>query len=194
MTLRAIGVAVLVTSCLACAGQPPAKEAEPEGPFGTLKLNLTGSDSRGVQYRLREAEFDVAPYGYYPYPGGPNPNTNAEIITLSTETDPDASTLTARVLPGTYTVTLSNRLWFLEKLTDEGYEPVDKAVLLSEASQYVYVYDRSTTDLYFTFGVGGEVIDFRHGDININIRIEHPDEDGGVPPDPDQDAGTDIAL
>ena len=187
MNLKALVVATLATTYLACNGQaPPPQDLEPKGPYGTLALNLTGSDSKGRQYRLREAEFDVAPYTYY-YPGDPYQQSN--VITLSTEADPDAATLTARLVPGTYTVTLSNRLWYLERLTEEGYEQVEQAVLLSPAQNYVYVYDRGTSDVFFTFGVDGEVIDFRHGDVRINILIQTPDEDGGVPPPPDEDAG-----
>ena len=188
MNLKATVVAALATTILACSGQaPPRQDVEPEGPFGTLALNLTGQDRFGTQYRLREAEFDVAPYSYYPYP---DPNQQSNAITLSTETDPESATLTARLLPGTYTVTLSNRLWYLERLTEDGPEPVEKSVLLSPATVYAYVYDRGTSDVYFTFGVDGELIDFRHGNVRININVETRDEDGGVPP-VDQDGGSD---
>ena len=184
MTLKAMVVSTLATTLLACSGQaPPKQDVEPDGAYGTIALNLIGRDRQGRQYRLRQAEFDISPYYYYP-PGG-----NPETITLSTETDPDSATLEARVLPGTYLVTLSNRFWFLERLTEDGPEPIEKSVLLSEQSVYAYVYDRSVSDVYFRFGVDGEVIDFRHGDIRINIEVETRDEDGGVPP-PDEDAGT----
>lgn len=190
MNLKATLVAALATTILACSGQaPPRQDVEPEGPFGTLALNLTGRDSQGRQYRLREAEFDVAPYSYY-YPGDPYYQQNINVITLSTETDPDAPTLSARLIPGTYTVTLSNRLWYLERLTEDGFEPVEKAVLLSQPTVYAYVYDRGTSDVYYSFGVDGDIIDFRHGNVRINIQVQTPDEDGGVPP-LDQDGGSD---
>jgi hypothetical protein len=179
MTLRAMAVAIVATACLACTGETPPN-GQDEGALGTLALNLTGSDRHGTQYRLREAEFDVVPYSYYP-------STGQGVITLSSETNPLASSITTRLAPGTYTVTLSNRLWYLERLSSNGPERVEDAVLLSEASVYTYVYDRGTSDVYFTFGVDGELIDFRAGKLRINIAIELPDEDGGVAP-PDNDA------
>ena len=179
MTLKVMLIAIVATACVACTGQTGADQ-EQDDPLGTLALNLTGSDRHGTQYRLRQAEFDVASYNYY------QPVQN--VITLSTETNPMASTLDAKLPPGTYTVTLSNRLWYLERLSSNGPERVENAVLLSEPSVYSYIYDRGTTDVYFTFGVDGELIDFRSGKLRINIQIELPDEDGGLPPTPDNDA------
>jgi hypothetical protein len=188
MTLKAITLVALATACLACAGQAPAETGSDEGKLGTLAMNLIGTDRHGQQYRLREAEFDVAPYTYYyPYP---DPQQQ-DVITLSTEEDPDSQTLETTLLPGAYTVTLSNRLWFLEKLTPTGPERVEQAVLLSASSLYAYIYDRGTTDVSFTFGVDGELIDFRHGRLRISIEIEQVgDQDGGVTePPPEEDAG-----
>jgi hypothetical protein len=179
MTLKAMVVAIMATTCLACAGQGGAKEED--GPLGKLSLNLIGSDRHGAQYRLREAEFDVTSYGYYPG------NPNQTVIALSTETNPMAATIDQKLVSGSYNVTLSNRLWYLERLTANGPERVEQAVLLSEPSVYTYVYEGSTSDVYFTFGVGGELIDFRSGTLRIGISVELPDEDGGVAP-PDNDA------
>jgi hypothetical protein len=172
-------VAIMATACAACAGQTPSDQQQ-DDVLGTLALNLVGSDRHGTQYRLREAEFDVTQYNYYPQPV-------QNVITLSTETNPMASTLDAKLPPGTYTVTLSNRLWYLERLSSNGPERVENSVLLSEASVYTYIYDRGTTDVYFTFGVDGELIDFRSGKLRVNIQIELPDDDAGTPP-PDNDA------
>ena len=186
MTMRAIVCAVLAGVCLSCAAETPG-DTEVDSPLGKLALNLIGQDRHGQQYRLREAEFDVAPYAYYyPYPD----SQQQGVITLSTETELDSPTLETRLAPGAYTVTLSNRLWFLEKLTEDGPERVEHAVLLSANSVYAYIYDRGTTDVAFSFGVDGELIDFRHGQLRISIDIEHPgDEDGGVAPPPDEDGG-----
>jgi len=180
MTLKAMAVAIMATACVACAGETEGDQKQ-EDALGTLALNLTGSDRHGTQYRLRAAEFDVTPYSYYYEPV-------QNVITLSTETNPMAATLETTLVPGTYTVTLSNRLWYLERLTSNGPERVENAVLLSEPSVYTYIYDRGTTDVFFTFGVDGELIDFRSGKLRVNIAIELPgDEDAGLPP-PDNDA------
>ena len=72
-------------------------------------------------------------------------------------------------------------------------ERVQKAVLLSPTQQYVYVYDRGTSDVYFSFGVDGDLIDLQHGSLRIGITIEQGDEsDSGIvitPRPPDSDAG-----
>ena len=177
MTRKAMVVAIISTACLACTGQ--TGDGGDEDELGTLSLSLTGTDRHGTQYRLRQAEFDVTSQYYYPDP-------TQRVITLSTETDPMAPTLTARLVAGYYTVTLSNRLWYLERLGPNGIERVEEAVLLSEPTVYTYVYDGGTTDVYFTFGVDGELIDFRAGKLRIRINVELPDEDGGVV---EEDAG-----
>lgn len=188
MTWTRTLMGLLALSCISCAGdagqQPIAGE---EQGIGTLVLNLTGTDRQGQQYRLRNAEFDLGGYYYYPYPG-----TQPALITVSTETDLDSPVISTEVVPGQYYVTLSNHLWYLEKVTAQGSERVDNAVLLSPETQYAYVNDNGTSSVSFAFGVDGELIDFRHGTIEIGITIEHPgdgDDDGGTAVDPDQDAG-----
>jgi len=71
--------------------------------------------------------------------------------------------------------------WYIEHVTANGAERVSQAVLLSNPSQYAYVYDRGSTSVFYQFGVDGKTVDFRHGDINIRIGIEHPNEGvGGI--------------
>jgi hypothetical protein len=180
MNRSSVVMSVLLASLAGCAagGSRPKQEE----PLGNLSLYLVGTDSHGQQYRLRNAEFDVQGYSYY--------GSSSQVSTiLSTEADPNADQLETRLVPGQYVVTLGNHLWYLEKLTDRGAERVDHAVLLSSESQYAYVYDRGTTEVYFSFGVNGELIDFRHGNLRIGIIIEQPDNDGGSAPAPDQDGG-----
>ena len=57
---------------------------------------------------------------------------------------------------------------------------VEQAVLLSEPTQYAYLWSGSSTDVYFRFGVDGELIDFRHADLNIGIEIERPGDNQGA--------------
>jgi hypothetical protein len=141
-------------------------------------LELLGADRAGHPYRLRNATFQI--YNYYTsFPVDDGGDSNR---TVSSDADPDATTIKTRLLPGSYSVTLQNTDWFLEKITPTGGERVAKSVLLSPASQYAYIYDRSTTEVDFAFGVDGTLIDFRHGDLNIGITVEHPDEDGGNSP------------
>jgi hypothetical protein len=189
MTWARTLIGLLAATCvISCAGNA-APMRDDDRSVGTLVLTLTGSDRHGQRYRLRNAEFDISGYNYL-YPEAPTTQ-----ITVSTETDLDAPSIVTEVVPGQYGVTLSNRFWYLEKLTDQGAERVDDAVLLSPESQYVYVSQDGTSRVYFAFGVDGELIDFRHGTIEIGILIEHPDdEDAGSPDEdagsPDEDAGT----
>jgi hypothetical protein len=180
MTWTRTLIGLLAVGCISCAGDGrPYRAAAPDAEVGTLQLNLTGTDRQGQQFRLRNAEFDIGGYYYYPYP-----NSQPALITVSSETDLDSPAISTELVPGQYYVTLSNHLWYLEKLGDQGWERVDQAVLLSPESQYAYVYQNSTSTVAFTFGVDGELIDFRHGTLEIGINIEHPgdnEEDGGQP-------------
>jgi hypothetical protein len=164
-----------------------------ESPRGSLTLALTAVDSGGVQYRLRNAEFQVTGYpdGYPYYPpyvvdddggmsaggrGGSGGYPGYVDITLSSETDPEAAVITKRLVPGSYNVFLSNSDWYLERTTEDGTERVEQAVLLSSPYQYVYVYDGGVTQVNYRFGVDGELIDFRSGELQIGIEIEKPGE------------------
>jgi hypothetical protein len=49
-----------------------------------------------------------------------------------------------------------------------------ESVLLTGRQQYAYIDDNSSAEVTYRFGVDGKLIDFRHGDLNIDIAIEHP--------------------
>jgi hypothetical protein len=172
--------ALLSFGCSSEPGRSPAAQTPTAEPtLGQLDMELLGSDSAGNPYRLRNATFQI--YGNYffvPVEGDAGDLSH----TVSSDTDPDATTISTRLLPGAYTVTLDNG-WFLEKVTATGAERVDQSILLSPSSQYTYVYDRQTTDVIYTFGVDGTLIDFRLGSLNIGFNVEHPNEDGGVQAD-----------
>jgi hypothetical protein len=183
---------IVVASVLlsfACSSEPQGAaddgNARIDEPTGQLSLELVAADSAGQSYRLRNAIFDITS-GYYPYPGyggaagstgGSGPGQEA--VTVSSETDPDEPTIRTRLSPGSYYVSLHDPGWSLERLTPSGPEPVEESVLLSDATQYVYVYDRSISQVNYTFGVDGTRIDFRYGDLDIGITIERP---GDQPP------------
>jgi hypothetical protein len=137
--------------------------------LGALSFELTASDTSGRQYRLRNAQFNVT--GYTSWDGGFS-NT-----VLSSETDPDAPAISTRLVPGSYNVGLGGN-WYIERITASGPERVAKVALLSEPYQYVYIYRDGTTYVTYRFGVDGDLIDFRHGDLNISIQIEQPGDPG----------------
>jgi hypothetical protein len=163
-------LAVGFAGCSAEHSDPKGGESE---SVGTLEFALTGTDSSGRQYRLRNAEFEV--YGYSYYGDGYTPPT-----ILSSEEDPNAPYISRTFVPGDYYVNFLSYDWYLERLgTDGGYEPVQQAVLLSQRWQYAYLWDNSTSYVFYRFGVDGELIDFRHADLNIGIEIEQPGENNG---------------
>jgi hypothetical protein len=145
-----------------------------------LSLALTGTDSRGVQYRLRSAEFEI--YGYpelVQFGAGGAPDSFFSTV-VSSETDPNAAVITQRVIPGYYYVDFTSGDWFLEELTPSGPERVEQAVLLSPRLQFAPVWNGGSTRVHYQFGVDGELIDFRSGNINIGIGIERPGDSAGA--------------
>ena len=99
---------VLSLATSACVGQDPNHNA------GTITLALS-TDTNGVQYRLRDALFDIE---------GP------ASIRLTTEDNPDASNLEAELPAGSYTITLQDG-WRLERSSGSDFETVD-AELVSD--------------------------------------------------------------
>ena len=175
---------ILTASALlsfACASEPMGAPVDDKPsvaePTGELSLELVGADNAGQAYRLRNAIFEIVPF-YLSFPG----DAGGTVI-VSSETNPDATSIRTRLLPGYYTVRLHDPGWSLEKVTPAGDEPVAQSVLLSPATQSAYIYDRYNTAVDYRFGVDGTLIDFRHGDLDIGISIEHPDEDAGALPD-----------
>lgn len=174
-----------VVGCASDGGSREDIEEMPsEGEVGNLSLSLTGMDSQGRVYRLRNAEFVVSSGPYWgDWPGMPYPYDGGTPVStvVSTETDPDADTIRLRLVPGSYTVQLQGS-WFIERLTASGVERVQRVVLLSEPYQYAYVYHNSAFRVAFRFGIDGDLIDFRHGDLEIDSEFE-------LPGDSDYDAG-----
>ena len=160
----------VVLSSASCAEEQvePAEQSGEQVGLGTISLNLTGVDTSGRPYRLRNAEFHVqSPYWGWDANAGSN-------VVLSTESQQAGDTLSATLIPGTYYVSLGGS-WYIERTTSEGVvERVQKVVLLSEATQYAYVYQNYVTPIAFRFGVDGDLIDFRHGELSIDIDIEQP--------------------
>lgn len=206
-----LALAVGATACAeeqANGTADPSTETPPEveegDELGSLALSLAATDSQGRQYRLRNADFTITrnDYWYPVYDGG----AGGTPVLVSSESDPSSHVISVKVLPGDYMVGLSGD-WYLERTTPTGTERVQKAILLSPQFTYAYVQHGYTAEVEFRFGVDGDLIDFRHGDINIRPVIELPGEsdcyggyypyddyyqmkypprsvDGGVPADP----------
>jgi len=187
-----LGCMALSLTIVACGEEGDGEDAvaKPKAR-GVVTLALTATDSAGVKYRLRNAEFQISGYpdGYYPgmwwdddggvsagaggRPGYPPGYVN---IVVSSETDPDAPFITTRLVPGYYDIVLLSDDWYLDRTTDDGVERVEQAVLLSSRYQSVYVWDGGTAYVNYAFGVDGELIDFRSGEVQIGISVEKPGE------------------
>jgi hypothetical protein len=178
----------VLASCLALLSVSCAKATseEPDTPHGVLTLALTGVDSGGVTYWLRNANFDVTGYpdgqwsppigGMGGFAGGGGEFTGYH-ETFSSDDFADDPTVTLRLIPGYYNVQLLNGDWYLERATAGGpRERVEQAVLLSPYYQSAYVWDGGVATLAYRFGVDGELIDFRNGELQIGVEIEKPGE------------------
>jgi hypothetical protein len=179
---------LLLLGVVACAqGSVETSDAK----TGALALALTGSDAHGVAYRLRNATFEIygcpgggdysvaaagAPGSAFAGSGGSagGPVMNPCVwTTISSEDNPDAAVLTKRLVPGYYTINLQGD-WYLEEMTSAGPQRVAQALLLNGSTQSTYVWDNGNAMVSFQFGVGGDLIDFRHGDLSIGIQVEQP--------------------
>lgn len=176
-------VAALILGACAADTAAPDDLGTPEDPQAVsgLSLALTSMDSHGRAYRLRNATFSIAEPYYYYYDGGAPPAPTV----VSSEDDPGSSRLSVRLVPGYYQVTLGGD-WYLERLTPAGSERVAQVALLTPSVQDVYIGDGWNYDVEFRFGVDGSLIDFRHGDLDIDISIELP---GEGPSNPRNDGG-----
>ncbi|MGC4093791.1 MAG: hypothetical protein QM756_38990 [Polyangiaceae bacterium] len=167
---------------LVCACSGPDQD---QGKSGSLSLALTATDSQGELYRLRSATFNINGYPdfYFASSGGEGGSSSSSSSfyseTVSTESQPNQPVITRRVVPGYYYVTFDTwQPWYIEHVTADGAERVSQSVLLSAPTQWAYVYDRGNSSVFYQFGVNGNVLDFRHGDLSIRIGVEHPDDEG----------------
>lgn len=194
MSSALCGVLLVVGAC----GETSGPAAVSGDKRGLLTLGLVGTSPTGDKFRLRHASFDVFGCGdnYRHYPAGtagtvalPSSTATAAAgtgvafqectsFTLSSDDDPDAVTLSMRMKPGYYTVTL-NGAWSLEEASEAGWAPAS-AVLLSAQTQEFYIWDGATSYVSYELGVGGDLIAFQHGDLNIGIQVRRPGETFGA--------------
>jgi len=160
---------------VACSMQQSGTHQEDD--TGSLALNLIGTDSGGDRYRLRNAEFEIN--GFSDLGSGEGGASGEFFDVVSSEDDVNAPVITTRVLPGFYNIFFRSDDWFLERITPNGVQPVEQAALLSSRFQGAFVWDDEVSRVNYQFGVDGELIDFRSGDIEIGITIERPEDGQG---------------
>lgn len=120
-----------------------SKDAAQSEEVGTLTMNLVATTAEGDTFRLRGAQFGVTSGGF-------------EADVLTTEDDPDATSLSSDLPEGEYEVELRSG-WYMEKLTDGAYEPVN-AELTSAASQDVAISEGITTPVSYQFKAFGQLV------------------------------------
>jgi hypothetical protein len=158
-------------SLAGCAQEVIAEEAGDTSDVGAIEVALTGVDADLQEYRLRSATFDI---------NGTRYNDGQGVsLSVSSESDLDNPVLSTRLFYGYYGVTLFSGDWYLERITAEGTERVDQAVLLSPATQYTFVNQGAASQVTFQFGVDGELIDFYGGDLEIGIGVQRAPGSGG---------------
>lgn len=164
MGLGLLGTMTLLVGGLstACGSDGGAK---PE--LGTLSLPLSTHGPSGAEYRLRDAVFQVSPQYYYGGGSGEG-GAGSQALTVSSEDDPAASSINLSIERGSYIVQLLPG-WHLEKVAPGGATNV-AATLLSNETQWVYVYPHSSTWVEYQFGLGDRTIWF-NGQLNIGVQV-----------------------
>src|SRR5688500_10627985 len=122
--MKNLFVLSIATIALAACTQELATDQESElRDVGSLEVALTGMDSDLQEYRLRAATFDIYGTRYI----------DNQTVSRSAFSDDDIESpvLRTRLFHGSYSVTLRPDAWYLERVTPDGTEPVQQAVLLS---------------------------------------------------------------
>jgi len=143
-----VGLA-LMTSC----GGEQGHDAE----VGQLTLNLATISPAGVEYRLREAVFQIA---------GPEPTD-----VFGEDYPPDQARINIALASGNYEVTLGGT-WYLEYSADfRPFAPIS-AVLSSPNPVSVRVITAQTAFVTFTFEVDESDINFGPGQLSVGIDVQ----------------------
>ena len=179
MKRRMLGLALLTGCGLMMAGLSGCSSdgsAGRDGEVGTLALPLSTQGPSGTTYRLRDAVFDITTNGWSSVGG--EGGASAQGIVVSSEDDPNAENIRVDLERGYRYVQLRPG-WRLEKVEGNSATNVE-ATLLSEATQWVYVRERTTSYVEFNFGLGNRQIWF-NGKVNISVNVfESPDGSGGA--------------
>lgn len=124
--------------------------------LGTLNVNLTGTSSSGIRYRLRNAIFEV---------NGPDD------VVLFSENDVNAPTIQQDLAVGNYIVELADG-WSLERETaGMFFEPVDAALTSANPAAFV-IAEQGVTGVVFAFKAGDDVLELGHGVLELSINVE----------------------
>jgi len=123
--------------------------------FGTLQLPLV--TPLQSQYRLRDALFDIST------------RAQVAVATLDSESDPDASSLSLDLQPGSYQINLRDG-WRLEQLGDAG-AAATSAALLTQNPLAFDVANASVTELVYSFTTNQGLVTFGRGSVSVSVQV-----------------------
>ena len=146
--------AVVIAASTGCLGSSPEGPADPS--LGSISINLVGQAPSGAIYRLRNAVITVT---------GPTART------WNTEDDPNQTTMSADVDPGTYTASVQTG-WTLERVVGGTATPVP-AQLVSDNPVQFAVAAAVRTSVPLRFHVDAVDIDLSQG-YDIVVTIQEP--------------------
>jgi hypothetical protein len=159
--------AILLLALGACEDASPSDRASViDGELGSLEMSLIGVDADNQRYRLRGAAFEIAGTEHFTF----QPVSQ----TLLADDHLDDAVLRSELVYGYYTVSLHPESWYVERVTPEGPQRVEEAVLLSPLMQHVSIQPSSVSQLGFQFGVDGDIVDFFGGRLEIGVGFQRP--------------------
>jgi len=131
--------------------------SDSESDVGSARMALRATSAQNIQYRLRDAVFEI---------------TGPETKTLSSESyNRNAAFISVDLHAGDYDIELmpgswmeyshDNQDWFLIEHTLVSDNPVSTSVVTGES-----------TDVIYRFSVDGNLITFGDGEVNIGIEVE----------------------
>jgi hypothetical protein len=183
---------------MGCGSNGP-NGGQDEDKLGQLALPLATNGPSGTRYQLRNAVFDITPYGSYWYGvggaaatggsmgqdtggsvgeetggAGPVETTQPAAIVVSSEDNLNADSIQVELAEGDYSIRLRPG-WYLQSVVNGVAQP-EEAVLLNGDSRWIYVYRHSTSWVSFQFGLGNQELWF-NGKVNIEMNVyEDPDQ------------------
>lgn len=153
MALSALELGAVI-GCSSVDVDQAGAELEPQAT-GRLRLPLVTSE--GSIFRLRAASFAI------------RNASSTTVATLDSESDPTATELSVELSPGPYAVTLDPG-WFLERLSDDGAEVVN-AALVTPNPAHLDVRDELVTELVYTFATTDGVVTLGSGALSISVDV-----------------------
>lgn len=149
----ALVLSASATASIGCAAQ---SDASSEEGLGSVNLPLV-TPMQGT-YRLHTATFVI------------KNQTNTTVATLDSESDPAATSLSAPLMQGDYSVRLQDG-WELDSVAADGTESPIRAALISPNPQSFKINPTAVTDLSFTFTTQDGTVTIGNGTADITVGV-----------------------